>query len=508
MRVWSGHMHTFLPAIALGAFTLVTGIHATAAVTGPVLNLIPWPAQVTRGEGAFTWNEQTPVIVSGSFATEATRLAAAMGLPTAPTGTGIVLRQANDLPAEGYLLEVTPRGVTVTAATPAGAFYGCQTLRQLMTGKTLPCLRIQDAPRMAWRGFMLDVSRHFFDKTEVKAVLDQMAALKLNVFHWHLTDDNGWRIEIKKYPKLTTVGAWHPVTAQDKRSPHIVDGRYGGFYTQDDIREVVAYAAALHIRVLPEIDMPGHMSAVATAYPEFSPANGWTPMLMRQEQSSGERCAALCVGRPQVVEFCKDVLAEVLPLFPSKEIHIGGDEVFYDQWAPCPDMQALKQKLNAKDWEEVQVAFGNEIAAYLADRGRTAIFWNNIYRQSVDKRAIHHFWRTPMNHARDFANAGYQVLISDASFYYFDHHPPLERAYLNDPLAIAGLKPDAQSRVIGMESCAWTEHVVTFQDLLRDIYPNVIAHAESAWTPQDQKDWTAFQARLASFPVPGAKTTP
>ena len=492
-------MHApILFAITLSALSLVTRGQAAATADAP-LNLIPWPAQVARGNGTFTWNEKTPVIADGTFPAEAAQFAAAMALPSAPSGAGIAFRKAGDLPAEGYLLEVTPRGVTLSASTPAGAFYGCQTLRQLMAVKTIPCLRIQDAPRMAWRGFMLDVSRHFFDKTEVKAVLDQMAVLKFNVFHWHLTDDNGWRIQIKKYPKLTTVGAWHPVTPQDKRSTHIVDGLYGGFYTQDEIREVVAYAAALHIRVLPEIDMPGHMSAVATAYPEFSPDNGWKPMLMRQESNSGERCAALCIGRPKVVEFCKDVLAEVLPLFPSKEIHIGGDEVFYDQWAPCPDMQALKKKLKAKDWEEVQVAFGNEIAAYLTAQGRTAIFWNNIYRQSVDQSSIHHFWRTPMNHARDFANAGYKVLISDASFYYFDRYPLLERAYLNDPLAIAGLKPDAQSRVLGMISCAWTERVVTYQDLQKEIYPRVIAHAESAWTPQDQKDWAAFQLRLAHF---------
>ncbi len=469
------------------------------------LNLIPWPAQVTPTSGEFTWNRNTPVVADAAFTAEGAQLAAALALPTAGTGAGITLKRTPNLPPEGYTLEVAATGVTVSATTPAGAFYGCQTLRQLMAGKTVPCLRIQDTPRMAWRGFMLDVSRHFFDKTEVKALLDAMADLKLNVFHWHLTDDNGWRIEIKKYPRLTSVGAWHPVTAQDQRSPHIVDGRYGGYYTQDDVREVVAYAAARHIRVLPEIDMPSHMSAAATAYPELSPANGWTPQVARQDKKSGERCAALCVGRPQTVEFCKDVLAEILPLFPSKEIHIGGDEVFYDQWDPCPDMQALKQKLNVKDWEEVQVAFGNEMAAWLTVHGRTAIFWNNIYRQSVDKQAINHFWRPPMTHARDFANAGYNVLISDSSCYYFDRHPPLERAYLNDPLAIAGLKPDAQSRLLGMESCAWTESIVTFQNVQQEIYPRLIAHAESAWTPQDKKDWPAFQARLTHFPAPATK---
>jgi len=483
--------------LILTLLALVSAVRAQNE-PAPELNLIPWPAQVESRTGTYALTDQSVVVADDAFGAEAAQLARDLSVQCGRSGAGITLQKSDKLPDEGYTLEVTPSGVTIVAGTPAGAFYGCQTLRQLRTGRTLPCVSIHDAPRIAWRGFMLDVSRHFFDKTEVETLLEQMAVVKLNVFHWHLTDDNGWRVEIKKYPKLTSIGAWHPVTKAEQNSNHTADGRYGGFYTQDDIRAVVAYAAARHIRVVPEIDMPGHMSAAATAYPELSPANGWTPLVARQDKSSGERCAALCVGREKTVLFCKDVLSEIIPLFPAKEFHIGGDEVFYEQWAPCPDMQACKQKLGAKDWEQVQVAFGNQMSTFLTEHGRTAICWNNIYRQTVDKHVINHFWRS-MGPARDFANAGYDVLLSPY-MYYFDHPQKLETAYLYDPLEI-GVTPAARPHLRGIEGCAWTERVASVPQLHTHIFPRLIAIAETGWTPQEKKDWASFQKRLAQrFP--------
>lgn len=507
--------------ITLAVLAVTAGAGAAGTGQDTDLNVIPWPSHVAQCAGRFTLTGETKINADAAFSAEALSLAANLSLKTGDNGSAIQIRKADTLPSEGYTLEVSTTGATLTAATAAGAFYGGQTLQQLVKDRAIPCVSIQDAPRTAWRGFMLDVSRHFFDKAEVEAVLDQMAALKLNVFHWHLTDDHGWRIEIKKYPKLTSVGAWHPVTGKENKSKHIVDAAppprpfapgieaargegaastnvtvpmYGGFYTQDEIREIVAYAAARHIRVVPEIDMPGHMSAAAASYPELSPANGWTPVVARQERGSGERCAALCVARPQTVQFCKDVLEEVIALFPSKEIHVGGDEVFYEQWAPCADMKAYKQKLGVKHWEDVQIAFGNEIAAFLAGKGRTAIFWNNIYRQTVDKRAINHFWRN-MGNARDFANGGYDVLMSPY-VYYFDHAFSLESAYKYDALNI-GVKPEAQHRLRGIEGCAWTERVAYVPELENHIYPRLIAIAETGWTPQEQKNWDSFRKRLA-----------
>jgi hexosaminidase len=407
-----------------------------------------------------------------------------------------------DLGDEGYALHVTSHGILIEAAKPAGIFYGGQTLRQLMpttaTGAwSLPIVEITDQPRFAWRGFMLDVSRHFFDKQEVESLLDQMARLKMNVFHWHLTDDNGWRIEIKKYPRLTTVGAWHAVTPMEVGNKHIKDGMYGGFYTQDEIREVVAFAAARHITVVPEVDMPGHCSAAMTAYPELAPANGWKPMVALGLKNSGERCGAMCVGKDFTVQFCKDVIDELTGLFPSHDIHIGGDEVFYEQWDPCPISQAAMKKLGCRDMADLQIHFTNEMVAYVESKGRRAIIWNNLYRQTVDKRAINQIWRD-MNPARDFANAGYTVLVSDSSKYYFDHHPSLEKVYRNDPIKMPkqGLTADGASRIPGIECCAWSEKVPTMEILYQQIYPLMYADAETGWTPETVKDWDNFSKRV------------
>jgi hexosaminidase len=469
---------------------------ARAADLVSALNLIPWPAKISEAEGRFSLTEKTAIIADAAFADEAKLLAASLSLPlsSAAHDGSIRLVKAAGLAAEGYALTVTTAGITISASTPAGAFYGTRTLLQLIKDKSAPCVSIQDEPRIAWRGFMLDVSRHFFDKDEVKARLDEMAELKLNVFHWHLTDDHGWRIEIKKYPKLTEIGAWHPITAGEKNSKHSKDGRYGGFYTQDEIREIVAYAAERHIRIMPEIDMPGHMSAAATAYPELSPNNGWTPLVARMEKGSGERCAALCVARPQTVQFCKDVLDEVIALFPSHEIHCGADEVFTEQWEACPEMKAYRDQLKLKHWDDVQIAFQNDISAYLTGKGRTAVFWNNIYRQTVDKRSINHFWRN-MKDARDFANNGFDVLMSPY-VYYLDHTEfSLEATYQYDPLAI-GVKAGEEKRMRGIEACQWTERVPDEHVLTRRVYPRLIAVAESGWTPQANKSWDSFRKRL------------
>lgn len=477
------------------AVALFVGFPTWATSAPTEINLIPWPAQLTPGEGVFKITAETRLATDADFANEAELLTRALSLQPGKDGARIRLAKIANHPDEGYKLDVSPSGVIISASAPAGAFYGCQTLLQLVKDKAIPCVSINDEPRIFWRGFMLDVSRRFFDKDAVMARLDEMAALKLNVFHWHLTDDNGWRIEIKKYPKLTEIGAWHPITGQEKNSKHSKDGRYGGFYTQDEIREVVAYAAKLHIRVMPEIDMPGHMSAAATSYPELSPDNGWTPMVARQERGSGERCAALCVARPQTMQFCKDVLEEVISLFPSKEIHVGGDEVFTEQWEVCPEMIAYRDKLKLKHWDGVQIVFQNEISAFLTGKGRTAVFLNNIYRQSVDKRSINHFWRN-MNNARDFANNGFEVLMS-SYFYYFDHREfNLEATYRYDPLAI-GVEAGEEKRLLGIEGCEWTERIPDKNALMHQTYPRLIALAESGWTPQDAKSWDSFRKRLA-----------
>jgi hexosaminidase len=507
MRQW------IVPLVATAVLLLRTpAARADDDAAAPAL--LPQPAELKLTVGRFTLDERT-AIDAPSAPGEASYLADALAKATGfhPAVTPAADRTADvirlrlvparpDLGDEGYALSVRPDGVLIEAAKPAGIFDGVQTLRQLLPTAapwTIPCVEIHDQPRLAWRGLMLDVSRHFFDTAEVEAVLEQMAQLKLNVFHWHLTDDNGWRIEIKRYPKLTTAGAWHAMTPAERDSKHVQGGLYGGFYTQEQIREVVAFAAVRHITVVPEVDAPAHCSAAMAAYPELAPDNGWTPVVATGQKGTTERCGAMCVAKPATVAFCHGVIDELLPLFPSPYLHIGGDEVFYDQWQACPISRAAMAKLGCRDMADLQVRFTNDLVAYVEAKGRHAIIWNNLYRQTVDKRAVNQFWRD-MNPARDFANAGYTVLVSDSSHYYFDHHPALRRVYANDPLKMpkAGLSAEAVGRVPGIEACAWTEHIADVPTLQQQMYPLLFADAEAGWTPMRAKDWDSFERRVVA----------
>ena len=472
--------------------------------------IIPRPAKVEEASGSLVLNHPA-IKADPAFRHEAELLeskfrsisgnAAATGSQAAGGAITLTASGAKDLGPEGYTLETSPTGVTIRATTPAGIFYGCQTLLDLIPVPaagaaepaecTIPRVNIEDRPYLAWRGFMLDESRHFFGKQAVESLLDQLAAMKFNVFHWHLTDDNGWRIEIKKYPKLTSEGAWRQ---RDPKSDGPGDAKYGGFYTQDEIREVVAYAAARHIAVLPEIDMPGHFAAAMVAYPQLAPDNGWPPAI----PAIGHGTFGMCVAKPEAVQFCKDVLDEVLPLFPSKEIHIGGDEVEFKQWQNCPVSQAAVKSLNLKDLTDLQIHFQNEMIAYLESKGRHAVVWNNICRPTVDKRSINHFWRPgTMNAARNFASAGYKIFHSDSSAFYYDRAPPLQKAYQYDPLTTC-FPGELSHAVAGVEACEWSERLPDMKALEHLTYPLIFVHSEVLWTSPDRKDWNSFTARLAT----------
>ena len=306
---------------------------------------------------------------------------------------GILLttKDANtNLGAEGYELTVTPDSVVIRAPTQAGLFYGVQTLFQLLPPEIfssnvvrdvdwqMPCVQIEDWPRFKWRGLMLDVSRHFFNKSEVETILDAMALHKLNVFHWHLTDDQGWRIEIKKYPKLTQIGAWRPGVGfgfdPKSTTAYGPDGRYGGFYTPADIREVVKYAAARHITVVPEIEMPGHSTAALAAYPQFSCTGGPFTMPLTGGIFNGIYNPA----NEETFKFLDDVLTEVFQLFPGKYVHIGGDEVPKDTWKNSPACQALMKREGLKNEDELQSWFIRRIEKFVSAHGRTMIGWSEI----------------------------------------------------------------------------------------------------------------------------------
>ena len=384
--------------IAGSIFLLLAATIFASDTNAPAI--IPQPQKIELRAGAFKLAPDTKIFASPGSLETANQLAATLrqstGYPlkvstklfsgtAVPGGILLTTRSAStNLGTEGYKLTVASNSIVIRAPTQAGLFYGTQTLLQLLppdifstqlvanASWPIPCVQIEDRPRFPWRGLMLDVSRHFYNKTEVEKILDAMALLKLNTFHWHLTDDQGWRIEIKKYPKLTQIGAWRPGVGFDldpkSTTAYGPDGRYGGFYTQDDIREVVAYAAARHITIVPEIEMPGHSSAALAAYPQFSCTGGpFAP-----EMKGGVFHGIYCTGNDGTYVFLQNVLAEVFQLFPGKYIHIGGDEVPTDEWRHCPKDQAVIQREGLKNESELEGYFIRRMEKFINAHGTHA----------------------------------------------------------------------------------------------------------------------------------------
>ena len=454
----------------------------------------------------------------------------------------LTTKNANaSLGAEGYELNVTPDAVTIKAPAQAGLFYGVQTLLQLFPPQIFAsapatnvhwqipfAVHIEDQPRFPWRGFMLDVSRHFFSKSEVERVLDLMALHKLNMFHWHLTDDQGWRIEIKKYPKLTQIGAWrdqslitppngddghrqadhiHPAWDVAPKTDYNSAGRYGGFYTQDDIREVVAYAAARHITVVPEIEMPGHAIAALAAYPELSCDGGSYSVNVQAGVNKG----VFCVGKDGVFTFLQNVLLEVFQLFPGKYVHVGGDEVNAaikkDTWGKSPECLALMKAHGLKTLDELQGWFTGKIGQFIADHGKIMIGWTEIAESPLPPNAIVMDWQ---GGALAAATNGHDVVMSPTRFCYFDYYQsidtaaeppgtggyvPLEKVYSFEPVP-AGLAPKFRSRILGAQGNLWTEYIPSFAHVEYMAFPRLSALAEVVWSPKAERNWDDFSRRL------------
>ena len=417
---------------------------------------------------------------------------------------------------EAYRLTVSPKGVTVAASQPAGLFYGAVTLWQLLTVEpgdgpvTLAARTIDDAPRFPWRGLMLDSSRHFQSPAYIKHFIDWMAALKLNLFHWHLTDDQGWRLEIKHYPKLTEIGAWSvpagqapaadidPATGKPRLS--------GGFYTQDEVRDIVAYAAARHVTILPEIEMPGHAAAAIAAYPEL----GTEPVPNGRPSSDWGVHYHLYNIDDSTFTFLETVLTEVMELFPSPYIHIGGDEAVKDQWKASPKIQARMKELKVGTEDELQAWFVRRIEAFLEKRGRRLIGWDEILQGGIAPHATVMSWRG-IDGAVAAARAGHDTILSPAPTLYFDNRqggspnePPgrgkivaLQDVYGFDPMP-AGLTPAEAKHVLGVQANLWTENVRTEDQATRMTYPRAAALAEIGWTPHDKVNWPDFEPRLVT----------
>lgn len=443
----------------------------------------------------------------------------------------VAVRETRDasLPPEGYRLMVTTGGVSVASADAAGAFYARQTLKQLAAcdGKTcsFPCLEIEDAPAYRWRGVHLDEVRHFFGKENVKRILDLMAYHKLNVFHWHLTDDEGWRLEIPKYPELTKRGAVRPNSWKRGGKPHKVNGRniidrnteaYGPyFYTAADVREILAYAEARHIRVVPEIELPGHAGAAATAYPELV----CKPEGVREriwDAGWGNTIDVFCVGNDETVRFLEGVLDYVCELFPSKVIHIGGDECPRTRWKECPKCQARMKAEGMKDINELQAWMTRHFASYLEKKGRRIMGWDEILSGDVPQSAIGMSWRTSQKNGTgdkltsgaEGARRGHDMVMTphllcyydyrqdlpDDPFQYIGGHVSLEKAYSFDPCD--GVADDAKPHVLGGQCNNWTEFTWNEHDLAWKMWPRTCAMAEVLWTAPMPRDFWDFFKRM------------
>jgi len=425
---------------------------------------------------------------------------------------------------EGYLLSVTSRQITIRARRPAGAFYAIETLRQLLPPDifrtappvgvtwTVPGVQIEDKPRFPWRGALLDVARHFMPKEFVKKYIDLIALYKLNRLHMHLTDDQGWRIEIKKYPLLTSVGGWRRQTLVGRQNNDstkwIYDARrHGGFYTQDDIREIVAYANTRFVTVVPEIEMPGHAQAAIAAYPWL----GNTGQQLEVLQHWGVN-AHILNPSDSAIHFMQDVLAEVLALFPSHYIHIGGDEAIKNEWQTSPVAQARIRQLGVHNENELQSWLTAQMSQWLAARGRALVGWDEILEGGMEglaPNAVVMSWRG-IEGGIAAAQAGHDVVMTPTSNTYFDYYQSADT--LAEPLAIGGLLPldsvyvyepippaldSVQARhVLGTQGQIWTEYDATPKDVEYQVFPRLVALAEVAWTSRDQKNVGDFHARL------------
>ena len=513
-----------LAILSLSAVSLATAANP--------LPLIPQPAKLEQGTGVFKFSGATGIRHHKSLTKEAALLGADLEKRTgqAPKRVSKELRillpseilmdvdPLSDLPPSGYRLAVSQQGVRIIGKDAAGAYHGTRTLLQLLPPEPsfsqadLPALRITDHPRFAWRGMMLDVGRHFYPPEDIKRLLDWMAFHKLNVFHWHLTEDQGWRIEIKKYPKLTEVGGFRdsspPYGARDSDE----GVRYGGFYTQEQVKEIVSYASARHITVVPEIDMPGHMAAAIAAYPELG--NSDIPGYAPKVQTRWGVHPYTLAPTEEVFQFVDDVFTELCAIFPSSYIHMGGDEAPKDQWESSPRVKELMEKKGLKNGHDVQSYFVKRVEKILEAKGRKLVGWDEIREGGLSPKATVMSWR---GEAGGIASAkeGHDVIMSPNSHLYLDHYQapaaqelakgkeyeaitgflPISKVYSYNPVPAALSNTEAK-HILGVQANLWSEYFKTFKKVEYHAFPRIAALAEVAWTPEAVKNYPNFLLRL------------
>lgn len=506
-------------------FPLVLTLMSANLQTTP--NLVPFPASFKAGVGTFELKDTTTIVAGGNLEALGYQLreylAPATGLALRVSGRGganaIHLKLDKGLGRlgkEGYRLDVKADRVEIAAPEPAGVFYGIQTLRQLLPSQvfrkgkvegvkwTAPQCEIEDQPRFAWRGGHLDVGRHFFPKEFLLKFVDLLALHKLNTFHLHLTEDQGWRMEIKRYPKLTGVGAWRKNTMLTYDPPTFTGKPHGGFYTQEELREVVAYAKARFVNVVPEIEMPGHAQAAIAAYPEL----GNVPDRQLEVATKWGVIPHVFNTEDSTIKFLQNVLEEVMDVFPSSFIHIGGDECPKDEWKASPRAQQKIKDLGLKDEHELQSWFVKQMDTFLTAKGRRLIGWDEILEGGLAPGAAVMSWRGEDGGIAS-ANAGHDVVMAPNGFTYFDYYqaPPerephaiggfidIAKVYGYDPIP-AAIAPDKAKHVLGGQFQLWSEYIPNAKHVEYMAFPRACAMSEVLWSPKSNRNLDAFMGRL------------
>lgn len=489
--------------------------------------VIPKPASLSPSTGRFLVDEHTAIVASENLQNEASFLKELLDttsghvLPIVDEGEmvqhAIHLKIEETLENEAYTLLVGYDKIIITGKTPKGVFYGIQTLRQMLSPSTetsalaeltVPAVFIEDSPRYKYRGMHLDVARHMFPVEFIKKYIDLIAMHKLNTFHWHLTDDQGWRIEIKQYPKLTEIGSVRKETVVKKNyDPYIADSqKYGGFYTQEEIKDIVAYAQTKHVTVIPEIELPGHATAALAAYPELG--NGTGPY---EVATTWGVFSQIFAPKEETFEFLENVLTEVMFLFPSEYIHIGGDEAPKTEWKQSAQAQAVIKREGLKDEHELQSYFVQRIEKFLNENGRQIIGWDEILEGGLAPNATVMSWRGTKGGIAA-AQQQQDVVMTPSSHLYFDHYQadsqgepfaignftPVEEVYSFEPTP-EELTEEEGKYIFGVQANLWTEYIKSSEYVEYMLLPRMSALSEVAWTSPEKKDWEDFEKRLNSL---------
>ena len=493
-------------------------------VDAPAWNVIPEPLSIQRGEGCFRLRRGMAVKADPEFADAAAvfseRISASTGIRLRGrnlSGRGISLIKVGDLAPEAYRLDVGKSRVRIEASDYAGAYYGLQTLLQLLPAKvfchdvqegvewTAPCCRVTDAPRFPYRGMQLDCGRHFFSKEEVMKFIDLMSIHKQNYLQWHLTEDQGWRIEIKKYPLLTEVGAWRTGSGCGPKDEPVDSIRYGGFYTQEEVREIVEYARRRAVTIVPEIELPGHSSAAIAAYPWLS----CTPGEPKEVANHRGVCEDVYCPRPETFRFLEDVFDEILTLFPSPYYHIGGDECPTTAWENSEYCRNLVKEKGMESVSDIQDLFVNHFNAYLRERGKTVIGWDEIMDGDPDPSTVVMSYRGH-GPAQRAAMRGMKTILCPNRFCYYDYHQQavpdeaffhylfitLRKSYNWDWTGFMSEESLEKDNILGMQACLWTEDIADDARLEHQTFPREATIAETSWTAQENRNWNRFKARL------------